>query len=232
VARVVFARLSRPPLEAIRVEWDEGRKNELAGRHAHDVVREQVRRSVEDLRARYFVVSPALRDLAEDLEIRLNAAIAEQKRMESSPAQTSTELTMFTEDAFAQLIELCEDLPGLFYASTTTHRDRKEIIRTMVDEVIGVERTPEVITAEIFWADGSAPTVVEAYLYRYAYPIIAELAATGMSNLEIAGHLNELNLQNSRGRAWSRLAVWAARRAMAKRGNRGERNEEEPRVTD
>jgi hypothetical protein len=183
---------------------------------------------VEDLRSHYLSVNPALRDLAEDLEIQLNQAIGDYKRAQSEAASLSSAPDPFTAGAFAELVELCADLPALFYAATTNHRDRKEILRTMVERVVVTGRTPETISAVIRWADGSEPTTVEARLARFAHRVIRELGEQGLSNVEIAKRLNEMGLTTSRGKAWTRVTVWVVRfRNGRSRGSGGSRGEKE-----
>src|SRR5207248_670467 len=132
----------------------------------------------------YSMISPALRDLAEDLEIQLNEAIGVLKRLKTAAVEERDgATTLLTDSAFAELIALCQDLPALFYAATTVHRDRKEIIRGMVERVL-VTRTTETISALIKWADGSEATAIEVPLMRYAHRRIAELAKQGLRNVE------------------------------------------------
>jgi hypothetical protein len=212
VAAAVLERLSPPALATIRSEWDAARREHQCGDHAHALAVDQVRRRVEDLRARYAMVSPALRDLAEDLEIQLNEALGALKRLSAASIEEREGVTsLFTEDAFDELIALCRDLPALFHAATTAHRDRKEIVRGMVDRVLVTAKSAETISALILWADGSAPTAIEVPLMRYAHRKIAEMVEDGLGNDEIARRLNALGLETSRGKPWSTSTVWQVR---------------------
>ncbi len=105
----------------------------------------------------------------------------------------------------------------LFYAGTTAHRDRKEIIRSMVERVVVSAKTTETISARITWADGSEVTAIEVPLMRYAHRWIAEMAGEGLANAEIAERLNNLGLKTSRGKSWSTATVWQARQYGAGR---------------
>ncbi len=126
-------------------------------------------------------------------------------------AETPVEDSLFTKAAFEELLLLSEDLPALFHAATTTHRDRKEILRTMVERVIVTGRTPEVIFAVIRWADGSEPTEVEARLAKHAHRLIRELAEQGFANADIARRMNEAGTTTNRDRPWTTETVWVAR---------------------
>lgn len=212
VAAAVFARLAPPALATIRAEWEVARRERQCGDHAHDRALDQAQRRVDDLRARYAMVSPALRDLAEDLEIQLNEALGTVKHLKAAGGAQRDELTaFFAAEAFDELVALCRDLPTLFYATTTAHRDRKEILRSLVERVLVTAKTAETISATITWTDGSEPTAIEVPLMRFAHRRIAEMVEEGLGNAEIARRLNELGLETSRGKPWSTRTVWQVR---------------------
>jgi hypothetical protein len=102
-------------------------------------------------------------------------------------------------------------LSALFYAATTTDRDRKEVLRTVVQKVVVTARTEETISLLVHWADGSEPTPVAAHLYRFAHRLIRELGAQGYGNPEIARRMNEMGFVTSRGKPWTRETVWVVR---------------------
>src|SRR5207302_553388 len=110
----------------------------------------------------------------EDLEVQLNEALGSLKRRKAAAASEAStpEAILFTRDAFDELIALCADMPALFHAASTTHRDRKEVLRTMVERVVVTGRTPETISALVYWLDESEPTPVEARLARYAHRLV------------------------------------------------------------
>ena len=211
VAEAIFARLDPPSMRAREEEWKQAQRGHLTESRARGFAREQAARQVDDLRARYRSIDPSLRDLAADLEIQLNAALGNLKRLQATSEATTSEDSAFTPEVFKELNELVADLPGLFYASTTEHRDRKEIIRILVERVEYLDRTPELVRARIVWADGAEPTEVLARLNRYAHRMIAELAQQGLRNPEIAAQLNAAGLRTNRGRQWTTNTVWQVR---------------------
>ena len=211
VARAVFARLTRPCLETLRGEWNALQASDVDGTVAREAAVAQARREVEALEARYRRMTPQLLDLAERIEAQLNEALATLKRAQAAAASGSDEDTFFTEDAFEELAAFCEDLPGLFYATTTNDQNRKEIMRTMVGSVVVQKRTETTITATVFWSDGSEPTSVEAHLVRHVHRLIRELGDEGVGNSEIARRVNEMGFVTSRRKAWTRETIWNVR---------------------
>lgn len=211
VARAVFARLTPLSLEELQAQWKQVEENDRGGHRARDLAVEQARRHAQDMRKRYMQVNPELRELAEEVEREYNEALVALKRAQTAATSPATEESFFTDDTFEELVELCQDLPALFYAATTLDRDRKEVIRTTAETVEVTGRTEETISAVIHWADGSEPTLVEAHLHRFVHRLIRELAEQGLSNPAIATRVNEMGFVTSRGNPWTRETVWVAR---------------------
>ena len=207
VAQAVFERLAPPELEAIRAEWAAAQHDAVSRQAGKALTIDQARRRAEDLRARYALMNPALRNLAETIEAELDEALGEYRRLQLASVDTSGE-DFFTERTFDELIMLCQDLPAIFYADTTAHRDRKEILRMMIERVVVTAASPESLSFSIRWVDGSAATDGVALLARYAHALIRKMAADGTSNPEIAQRLNELGLKTTRGRHWTTSTVW------------------------
>jgi len=208
VAQAVFARLAEPELVTVRSEWEAARSESLRRDAGDALVVAHARRRVDELTAKFDNVNPSLRHLSEHLEAELDKALGDLKRLEAAKATASGEDEFFTDQTFGELIELCRDLPALFYADTTAHRDRKEIIRLLVEKVSITNVTRETISFAIVWADGSEPTRGEAHLARHAHALIKQWAAEGVKNPEIARKLNEMGLKTSRGRHWTTATVW------------------------
>ena len=96
---------------------------------------------------------------------------------------------------------LSEDIPALWRATSTTEKDRKEIVRQVIERiVINAEGTSERVRVRIEWTSG---TSTEGLMIRPVaklehlsyYPQLCErvrsLAAQGMSAAAIAERLNE-----------------------------------------
>jgi excisionase family DNA binding protein len=100
---------------------------------------------------------PEHRLVARTLEGRLEAALAELERERRKLAELETRrpepLTAAERQALTRLIR---DLPKLWTAETTTARDRKELLRTLVSEVIvTINQQPRRAEVQIVWEGGA-----------------------------------------------------------------------------
>jgi hypothetical protein len=138
------------------------------------------------------------RQLAKDWEHKLAA----QQRLEEEYRRFLQQRPkVLTESERRAIRRLAEDIPALWEASTTTNKDRKEIIRQVLEEaVVEVEGKSERVRARFEWAGGT-PTedlvirpVAKLEQLSY-YPELCEhvrrLAAQGLSAGDIAERLNK-----------------------------------------
>jgi DNA invertase Pin-like site-specific DNA recombinase len=100
---------------------------------------------------------PEHRLVARTLEARLESALAELERERRKLAELETRrpepLTDIERQALSRLIR---DLPRVWAAETTTARDRKELLRTLISEVIvTVKEEPRRAEVEIAWEGGA-----------------------------------------------------------------------------
>src|SRR5271165_4205637 len=130
----------------------------------HETTLAQFRRDVERARynaqraeRRYRAVDPENRLVARGLEAEwedslktLEAAKADLARRESERRRT------ITEQERSRLLAIGPDLASLWNATTTTARDRKELLRTLVDEVVvKVERQAFCALLTVRWKGGA-----------------------------------------------------------------------------
>ena len=122
---------------------------------------------------------PENRLVARTLERKLEDALAgvarEQRTLAALEHARPAPLTPAERDA---LTRLARDLPKLWAANTTTDRDRKELLRALISEVVVTVSRPENIAeVEIFW-EGGARSELSVRLIR----------ARHEANLHIGGH--------------------------------------------
>ncbi len=110
----------------------------------HETTVEQFRRDVERARygaqraeRRYRAVDPDNRLVARGLEAEWENALRELKAAEAELARRehTRPLTLTPEDR-AAVVALGKDLDAVWSAPTTTDRDRKELLRTLLEEVV------------------------------------------------------------------------------------------------
>jgi len=110
----------------------------------HETTVEQFRRDVERARygaqraeRRYRVVDPDNRLVARGLEAEWENTLRELKAAEGELARREhTRPLVLTPDERASLLALGKDLNAVWSAPTTTDRDRKELLRTLIEEVV------------------------------------------------------------------------------------------------
>ena len=110
---------------------------------------------------------PEHRLVARTLEARLEATLAELERERRRLAELEARRPEpLTADERQALAAIARDLPTLWTAETTSARDRKELLRTLVAEVIvTVNEQPRRAEVEIIW-EGGARSELQVPLIR------------------------------------------------------------------
>ena len=117
---------------------------------------ERARYEAEDAERRYRAVDPENRLVARSLEQRWEETLRAERQvrddydrfLREQPPQLSSEER-------ARIAALSSDLPALWHAPGTTHRDRKEIVRHLVEKVVvHVEHDSEYVGITIHWQGG------------------------------------------------------------------------------
>ena len=111
----------------------------------------------ERARRQFDACEPENRLVARTLEGKLEAALVEvQREQRALAAVEHTRPAPLTDLERQALASLARDLPRLWAAKTTSDRDRKELLRTLISEVVVTVRRPENIAdVEVFWEGGA-----------------------------------------------------------------------------
>jgi DNA invertase Pin-like site-specific DNA recombinase len=125
----------------------------------HDLWQQRLQRAryeAAHAERQYQAVDPEHRLVARELERRWERAIGEQHQLEEQYDRFLKEQPLELSAADRQgLIQLAADLPGLWQAKTTTHRDRQEIVRLLIERVVVASRNrTEVVDVTIHWVGG------------------------------------------------------------------------------
>jgi DNA invertase Pin-like site-specific DNA recombinase len=215
----VLRRLSPPAMELLREELKRVRHDAFAENHRRRSQLNRMRQAVEDLRyshdnairARNFRV-------AADIEKRLEEALAKLDELERVGDAATSEISTLDDGVLDELIAMSSNLLALYDSPATTPRERKQIIRMMVQSVIIERCDGEVARARIVWSDGVPDTVLEVPLLYYPHRVIREKTAEAMNPKHIAEVLNAMEFTTSKGTSWSGQAITQQLRAMRRDG--------------
>jgi excisionase family DNA binding protein len=107
-------------------------------------------------RRQFDACEPEHRLVARTLEARLETALSELERERRKLAELERRRPQpLTAEERQALARIARDLPRLWDASTTTDRDRKELLRTLIGEVtVTVREQPRRAEIEIAWEGG------------------------------------------------------------------------------
>jgi DNA invertase Pin-like site-specific DNA recombinase len=187
----VIERLSAPAVEGLLATIRQTESDAHSEKRRRRDELHRLRLEVQDMEFRYGRVDPNHWAVAASLEAKLEQKKRDLMALERQTLDALSAPTTFDSNCCKELQELCADLDSLLDATTTTPRDRKELVRIMVDVVILEELTLERARLRIAWRDGSPDTVREAVRPRYAHRVIWEMAEQGADAAAISARLNE-----------------------------------------
>jgi hypothetical protein len=215
----LFLETIRPPeielglavlLETERQSEDVDRQWKLCLERAHYEARLAERR--------YKAVDPDNRVVARTLESEWNDKLSEVERLEREYGEVREREQLDLDDADrARILALAQDLPKVWKAKTTTHAERKNLLRMVVREVsltpIDVPRRETSI--QVLWQTGAVSELSVPRQGRYeavttpqeALELVRELFAQGKTDAEIAVELNSRGLCTGAKRAWNPAGV-------------------------
>jgi hypothetical protein len=165
-------------------------------------------------------VEPENRLVAANLESRWETKLAALAEAEQALAATQQELSPLPDKT--ELEQLAADLPGLWHASTTSHKDRKRMLRTLVADVTLLPEPDQAMARiGIRWHTGATD---QLRLARATHPgtakrsrppaidMVCQLGPTTPSD-ELADRLNTAGLTTGTGRPFDVKAVQWIRHA-------------------
>jgi DNA invertase Pin-like site-specific DNA recombinase len=210
---------------------DQVDRDRVAQRRQWELQLEQARYEARLAQRQYDTVDPDHRLVAAELERRWNAKLEQVTRLEQAYARAEQEAQWtITPEERAAMSALAQDLPAVWHAATTTHQDRKQLLRYAIEAVSldGVNR-PGQIAIQIHWRSGTVTRLDVGRRRRgewslstseEAIALIRELAATH-SYAEIAAQLTAAGHTTAFGRAFTSKHVgYLCRRHGWARGTR------------
>jgi DNA invertase Pin-like site-specific DNA recombinase len=117
---------------------------------------ERARYEAEDAERRYRAVEPENRLVARSLEQRWEETLRAERQVRDDYDRFLREQPpQLTHEERARIAALSSDLPALWHAPQTTHKDRKEIVRHLVQKVVvHVKNDSEYVDVTIHWQGG------------------------------------------------------------------------------
>jgi hypothetical protein len=169
---------------------------------------------------RYKAVDPDNRVVARTLEREWNDRLRDTEAIEAEHDEVRRrEKLALTEEDRKQVLALARDLPKVWNASTTTHAERKNLLRMLVERVTltpVAEPAPKT-RIQVLWQTSAVTERLISATTRYGRPpdavlkVIRELALELGDDTAIADELNRRGFATGRGRAWTKRMVQNAR---------------------
>jgi excisionase family DNA binding protein len=199
--------------------------DEVAGRHqrvsrAAELAVERARYDADRAERAFHACEPENRLVARSLEARWEtklAALAEVQAALDAARETLPPLP-----SRADLEKLAANLPGLWHAPTTSDKDRKRLLRTLIGDVTLLPETRrDQIRIGIRWHTGATDELCAARAVHpgtakrtvpQAVEVIKQLGPA-ISNHDLVDHLNTAGLRTGHGRPFDIAAVQWVRHA-------------------
>jgi hypothetical protein len=161
---------------------------------------------------RYEQVDPENRLVAASLEARWNTALEEVDKVRQQMEEFCRQQTRtFTEQQRQQILELADDFPRLWRAPATRIKDKKRMLRLVVDNIT-VERGKErKVSLHVCWSGGARedlniilPPKIQDQV-RYPVRRVEEVRrlAEGHTDVQIADLFNARGERSSKGRPFT-----------------------------
>ncbi len=192
--------LTPPDVEAVLEAADEVNGGHEAARRQREGELERVRYEAQLAERRYKLVDPANRLVAATLEADWDEAKQRVQAVERQQAETPlTRPLEITADTLDAIRQLGANLPALWTAPSTTHLDRKRLVRLLVREIRVVANSEVDFEVEIAWVGGAA-TRHRVFRPKAGVLLARRLAAEGRTATEIVAELNRLGITAQRSR--------------------------------
>ena len=211
-------RASLQALERLGVQEDE-RRQALA-RQLEQLDYETARAAEQ-----YHAVDPRNRLVAAELEQRWNAKLEETERVRTIVAELDERRQPPSAEERVALVALGEGVADLWHHGACPIELKKQLARTVIEEVLADEAPPGTLSFIVHWKGGSHTAFTMAKVgpktvHRTAdadLEVIRKMALR-YGDADIARVLNKLGRRTGKGKPWSDVAVKTARRNHAIEG--------------
>jgi hypothetical protein len=222
VGRLVLEAVSPASLEIALEVFEELRARRAEIHRLHRVQVQRAREEAELAQRQFMLVRPENRLVADSLERRWNGKLAELSKAEDEYARAEkAEDHELSQAARERIYSLVSDLPRVWNDPCTPARERKRILRLLIEDVTLI-RDRE-IHLHIRWKGGATtslerPLPLSAPDLNRTSATVVELIrslASEQTDRQIADTLNARRLRTGTGQQFTGLRVWRIRQAYA-----------------
>jgi hypothetical protein len=202
VVEEMFTVLQPATLTATAAALAEAEDQHARRLRAFELAVERAGYEAERARRQFDAVEPENRLVARSLERDWEARLVAQRRAEADlDAQRSRRPATLTEEEVAWLSHAGADLRGVFDAPSTTVRERKQLLRLLIRElVVTVDTHARQATATIVW-EGGARTTLTVWLPRRGVDGPVRTEADTLERLRrLAAHYDDATIARLRAR--------------------------------
>jgi len=164
----------------------------------------------------YDQIDPENRLVCGQLEAKWNACLQRCEQVREKLRQTPAKVEPLSATQRQALLDLTEDLPALWNAESTSAEMRKQVIRTVIEEVVcDVDEEKSIVLLDIHWAGGvhTRLSVKKNRCGEHRHctdtpteELIRRLS-TQLPDKAIAPLLNRLKIKTGKGNTWTRDRV-------------------------
>jgi DNA invertase Pin-like site-specific DNA recombinase len=219
VARVLLEALQPAQLTISLATLDQIEARERQVERQWELRRERAQYEADLARRRFLAVEPENRLVARTLEREWNEALAAVAQVEQAAAERpALALRRMSAADREKILALAGDLPAVWHAPTTTHAERKQLLRCLIEDVT-LTRCEETIQVGIHWQTGAATEIAVPRprmvweLQQIDPAVLQQIRALAAhhTDREIAARLNATGHTSGSGRAFTGDRVWQAR---------------------
>ena len=176
---------------------------------------ERARYEAERARRRYEEVEPEYRLVARSLERDWNEKLSALDQLERDYAQMASPAASAVSETERQaIVDLVHDLPVVWHADTTTHAERKHVVRLLITDVM-LTKLDQTVRVDVRWQTHTCSTLEvprpkpASVVRRTAPEVIDRLRQLALdhTDIEIAERLNQEGYRSGQGGAFTASKV-------------------------
>lgn len=163
----------------------------------------------------YDQVDPENRLVASTLERRWNDALVELEKVRQQIAELNADNQLITAEQRDQILALAGDLPRLWHSPLTSAKDKKRILRLLINDITLEKQERYRAVLHVRWQGGLSEDIAvdlpppTADRWRHDESLVGQVRelAKQFSDAEIAAQLNAQGVISRKGRSFTRASI-------------------------